>query len=754
MRFSAVTVLICLVGLCASAAPTVERKVYAHYMGCFPAHKCNEWIRGWFDKGLKEYLRGENPEDYCAYLGGRFDGPPLVPADYNVDAVENSKMEIRRAIRAGIDGFAVDAWAGDHSPEFMDSLFQAAEELGVDFGVTICFDNACHGAKWITGTDRWERFVCSAHRVLDKHINSPNMARFHGKPLFFGYGSAWIVDFEKGESEAALRGRVKEAWTNWRKALPCEVYLHGCIGKFVNYHDFDANDWAGIARDCAATFDTIGSFLGTENEWGVKSPLWEYAKKAGCGWSQPLFWQYSNKAGGIITDTGLEHLHRNWKLAIARGSELMQFVTWNDYGEETSLAPNLGGNYTVTRINRWYADLWKTGREPAVEKDEVHVAFRKTAGDALSYPFLARRVPLAAELEVVTFLKEKSVVQVKDYGTYEAPKGMCVRRFPLKPGLVAARVRRNDRTVCDVLAPERVSSRRWREDMTTYAYGSNFDEEWNLDFPGVKPPRNSEMGDDDGDGLPNWFEMVYFGKFADQSTAGVADPKADPDGDGFTNLQEWENETNPLVADTPYARGFVWSLARLREKSPYFGNPARDAKDRYVWRFAYRFGAENERYESGLPEPFAEIESGGGSLRNGGFHIYLPNPKQGNRRVAGFDTGIVFNDRTNGTAVVRVHRDTPIAVEWKSPVNGDVAYAFAGDTSADNCVCEVIVELNGKRLSSATVRPDREGVLSIRPTKVRKGDVIRTVITTETPGTGRYLRIKDISLTLKRISAR
>ncbi len=47
------------------------------------------------------------------------------------------------------------------------------------------------------------------------------------------------------------------------------------------------------------------------------------------------------------------------------------------------------------------------------------------------------------------------------------------------------------------------------------------------------------MGDTDLDGLPDWWEELW------QTQIETKDAREDPDGDGFTNLQEFENDTNP-----------------------------------------------------------------------------------------------------------------------------------------------------------------------------------------------------------------
>jgi len=701
------------------AGTNPERKVYAHFMGCWPVFGC-----GGQDKSMKAFLTtGEAVE--CGPVGGRFNNFPLVPQEgFNMKLLDKAKLEIKRAIRGGIDGFAFDAWAGDQSPQTLDVYFQAAEELKVDFGLTICFDPSCHGAKWIEGTNMCEKYVTSAKRVL-RHLDSPNLARFHGKPLFFGYYSKGIVKDSGSFLTAEKRREIKAAWDAWRKALPCEVYLHGSIEGYVDWKNFERNDYPAIAKDCAETFDAVGAFTGWDANWANRNDLWKHIRDAGCGWSQPIVPQYCNKRGGIITGAGLDVLHQCWTNAIDRGSELLQFVTWNDYGEETILGPAYGSNYTFLRVNRHYADWLKQGKPPVIEKDEVHVVFRRCCDpQKTTFPFLDRRINLPTALEVITFLTKPGKVVVEGYGKYEAPAGMFSKKFDEHPGNVSVKVlRRNwlflNQTVCQLTAPEEISAKKWREDDVAATWSSTYDEEWALDFPGIEPLYYSENGDLDGDGLPNWFEMVYFGEFPYMKTASGADPNADPDGDGFTNLQEYENETNPLIPDTPYASGFVWSLQELAERA-LIGNPARDSKGRYVWRREYQYGAKGHDYVPG--SAFKEILSGGGSLQSQMTHVYAPNPFGG----GGFDCGIQFNKPEKGQAEARVHRDSPIALTWIAPVA---------------CTVDVVTKVTPKnpkvKARTTLVLGDKVlGTTVARKIQVGKGDEIRLVIENLNPWSG------------------
>lgn len=87
-------------------------------------------------------------------------------------------------------------------------------------------------------------------------------------------------------------------------------------------------------------------------------------------------------------------------------------------------------------------------------------------------------------------------------------------------------------------------------DYTSGTFGDGFD--ITLDYvrftsDALLPPG----ADADGNGLPDAWEYLYFGVISGTS------PTADPDGDSYTNLQEFQNGTNPWVFDGPKMPVFV-----------------------------------------------------------------------------------------------------------------------------------------------------------------------------------------------------
>jgi hypothetical protein len=92
--------------------------------------------------------------------------------------------------------------------------------------------------------------------------------------------------------------------------------------------------------------------------------------------------------------------------------------------------------------------------------------------------------------------------------------------------------------------------------------------------------------DSDGDGLPDWYEHEVTGtdpNNPDTGNTGVSDGYKDGDNDGWTNLQEYQNGTNPNSFNTPAAPdGLVVTLVSTGLHANLTWQPARGAVTGYT----------------------------------------------------------------------------------------------------------------------------------------------------------------------------
>jgi hypothetical protein len=79
----------------------------------------------------------------------------------------------------------------------------------------------------------------------------------------------------------------------------------------------------------------------------------------------------------------------------------------------------------------------------------------------------------------------------------------------------------------------------WVQAKPTRFFGGSFD---GYDRNTARGISNWTTGDTDGNGLPDWWELKYFGVLTG------TDPNADPDHDGVSNLNEYLAGTNPTNA--------------------------------------------------------------------------------------------------------------------------------------------------------------------------------------------------------------
>ena len=537
------------------------KKLYAHYMPCYPvAAMATAWHRA----NDAHKIRHDGTGQFDA-IGDRWRNWPLVPDGMALTLVQSADLEIRRALRGGVDGFLFDAWAGgENGRKFFDAMFEAAEAKDYPFEIGICLDPSC-----LEGADKVQAAADAIRSVLDKHGKSPKLARRDGRPLVAGYNSIFIglgyAERTLG-SEPRWRG-TKDLWKDpafrtdpgvWQaygqayraieRRVGQPIYFHVCMNAFFWRVDNSKWNQAMLAEGAgvmASSVGAVGEFLGGGP---TEARMAAAVRAKGAEWSEPMFFQYENIGwGGNRISMGFDILRDRWKAARENGSTILQFVTWNDYTENTCLAPAYDTRYTILDLNAYFVQWWKTGREPAADHDRVYLSYRTYPKGAKIFPFRPKQPDAGGVLEVLTILPRPARVRVIGRGAeFDAPAGMFWRQFDLKPGPVIAEIVRDGRVNLRLESPEPITDRPFREQNGMTCYSSEFLRHWKADFGDAPPLLRGEYADDDHDGLPNWFEMYWFGKFLDWSTATAADPKA-LGLDGKSNLQHYLDQTEPVA---------------------------------------------------------------------------------------------------------------------------------------------------------------------------------------------------------------
>ena len=551
-----ISVLLVLGGATSAAgqdAPKPPRKAFAHYMGCFPVasgpilyHRRNA------DRKI-DHLN-EN-----ARYGGHIRNFDLVPPGTSLSPEESADLEIRRAMRMGLDGFAIDAWAGGKDAKrTLNALFAVAEREDYPFEITICIDPSCGGGG---GAIRY---------VLERHGDSPKLARREGKPLIFGYGTTWHVrgylarnypDLSQ-EERLAMLGKPE----GWKAVGKMFAEMEETAGQECFFHVDLQYFWHKVpgkwrtkdrileaVRTMAASpqVGAIGAFslTGYGSYGGFVPKIAKAVHEGGAEWACPIgMYQKENIPYELFGPKGTEWVDWCWNSARSQDATVLQLTTWNDYGENTSMAPTWNTRYTLYDLTAYHIEWWKTGKRPELDRDRMYLTWQKYPEGVKIWPFKTKFRRKGA-IEVLTFLTRPGRVRLPGREVeYEAPAGKHRRQFPLTPGPITAELVRDGEVVERLEAPEPVTTRPFREDNGFVCISTEFERHWRADFGDTPIWHYSEYGDEDEDGLPNWFEMYWFGKWLEFSTMTGAEPDGDPDDDGKTNLEELRERTDPTLA--------------------------------------------------------------------------------------------------------------------------------------------------------------------------------------------------------------
>ena len=478
---------------------------------------------------------------------------------------EQAAWEIAVAKRAGVDAFAFYGAVPGGEGRVLEYM-RAAK--GTGFKITLCSGGYERGGDY-------EKCVVSLRRLIEADRELDALLRVDGKLLLLTYGGNWGATAE----EMLAKRRDLEA----RLGTPMLIMYHPMGGAT------DA-ERARLGALLDGGFDGLSPF----NDDAARSKFWaDICREHGKMYFAPINFQYHSPQNMTYAPVADANWRRAWSAA-GDGVAGVQLITWNDWGETTALAPGVNANYGIYDLLREETAAFKAGEAPEVVEDQAWALYYKypsTAEPRLYHPPSPRkfRSPEHDFIWVKTALTVPATVICEGRGERQASAGRSMVSFPLTPGPVRITIVRDGKTIQTLSPPEVVTDRPWRPDHSLVAFCSDAKERAyrEQDFPGQAPRYYSEYGDDDNDGLLNWFEGLFFSDLEHPRT--WVGPN-----DKFNSIPCSEAQSEflePVMPPPHYQTGYTWSTRGL---PPRPVTTAGDDNGVEVWKFGYLSRDSNE----------------------------------------------------------------------------------------------------------------------------------------------------------------
>ncbi|MBL8092554.1 MAG: hypothetical protein JNL73_00195 [Anaerolineales bacterium] len=279
---------------------------------------------------------------------------PYDSRDADVLAYQMALMKL-----SGIDGVIVDWYGFEPYRDYAllnagtHKLFEAVTRAGLLFA--ICFEDRSIGARVSDGLVRPSRALAEGREVMaylgEKWLSSPYYLKREGRPVLFVFGNPpyfdtaddWEVLFAELEPKPWLVTEddpVSEAEPARYPWPPMGLSQGGALTRAA-LGQYLTDFYAGTAAD---PLRVAGAFPGFQDIYA----------EAGVGSS---YGSLDPEAGGTLQYT--------LGLALASNPDLVQLITWNDYGEGTSLEPTREVGYR-------YLEIIQEARRAAFDPDLVY----------------------------------------------------------------------------------------------------------------------------------------------------------------------------------------------------------------------------------------------------------------------------------------------------------------------------------------------------------------------------------------------
>ena len=425
------------------SATSSGRLVFAHYVPWFTRSLDNKATAS--DYYATQYLtpngEGGAHTAYGGYLRDRPEGRAVIgTTDWRLQDMEN---EVRDAMAAGIDGFAIDVVSIDRMSRNwlnVELLLEAAHAVDPSFTVLLQPDmsglTSGDAAALASATAELAAYP-AAHRLADgRLVVAPFLAERQSVAWWQGYTTLMASSYG---IDVAFFPVLLDSLTNLSTYAPISAGL---------------GDWGSRDPDDYPVSDTSKT-----------SPRGRIAQAHAAGrmWMQPVTFQDERPRSAWYEEAGnTAYLRNAWQVARDGGADWVLLPTWNDWAEGTSIAPSAHHGKALLDLMSFYIAWFKTGQQPDISRDAVFLTHRtQPVGAKPSYPqtklmALHGSTPARDTVEALAFLTAPGTVTVDVGGartTCDAPAGVSVCVAPLRAGAVSASVARDASTVVSVTSP-------------------------------------------------------------------------------------------------------------------------------------------------------------------------------------------------------------------------------------------------------------------------------------------------------------
>lgn len=441
---------------------TSSKLVFAHYLPSLPISLDNKTASS--DYYTVNYLPPTGEGGVHQAYGGFLRDRPLGRSSLSTTAwrVADMETEVRQAMAAGIDGFAVDILGTSTSVQTyanMTNLLQAAHNVSPTFKIMLQPDMAAMASKDLAS-------IAAVTASLAKY------------PAAFRNSNGHLV-----VSPFQAERRSVSWWTSFKSTMATTY------GYTVDLFPVLNNDQA-----YRSAFAPISIGLGN---WGSRNPAWNppdvtystspigriaAVHSLGAKWMQPVSVQDSRMREGIYDEAAnTQNLRNTWAIARKGGADWVLLPTWNDYTENSEIAPSKYHGFAFLDLMAYYITWFKTGTAPSIVRDGVYVTHRRQPYSATpSFPQTILQswrggTSPRNTVESLNFLTSPATVSINVGGTVtscSSPAGVSTCLAPLRSGTVTVTVTRGGETVTKVTTPSSVTSSPYTQDLQYVAASS------------------------------------------------------------------------------------------------------------------------------------------------------------------------------------------------------------------------------------------------------------------------------------------